>query len=151
MYTLRRYYSRLSPQLTRSRSERALESIRVPSTTTDKEGRILPDSLEKTLRIHRASNRASIFRKVAYNKPSPDVFRPALSKRSPDEKQHGGLKQEVQDSSNGKCASDLEKSSASMQKAQKGPSSELEASATTRPGDSAQNESIQDGQSQKAG
>ncbi|GAD92195.1 hypothetical protein PVAR5_0784 [Paecilomyces variotii No. 5] len=150
MYPIQRYYSRLSPQLTRSRSEKALDSIRVPSTTTDKEGRILPDSLEKTLRIHRASNRASLFRKVAYNKPSPDVFRPTLSKRSPGEKQ-GGLKEETQQPFNVEDAADGKKSSELMQKAQKDLLSGLKASAETRIGDSGQNESIRDGHSQKAG
>lgn len=150
MSPIQRYYSRLSPQLTRSRSERALDSIRVPSTATDKEGRILPDSLEETLRIHRASNRASLFRKVVYNKPSPDVFRPMLSKRSPEEKQQGGLKEGTQRSFDVEGAPDVQTSSESIQKVQKDLLSGLKAS-PTRTGDSGQNESIQDGHSQKAG
>jgi hypothetical protein len=102
--------------LTRSRSEKALDRLRVPSTGIDKEGRILPDSLEKTLHIHRVSNRASLLRKVAYDKPSPDVFRPLLSKKSPEAKQQEGMNQKEHQSSAAEPTSNEQTTSSEDQK-----------------------------------
>ncbi|KAJ9304912.1 hypothetical protein DTO217A2_5565 [Paecilomyces variotii] len=149
---LQRSSAQLFPRWTRSRSERVLDRLRVPSTATDKEGRILPDSLEKTLHVHRAANRARLLRKVAYDRTSPDVFRPLLSKKSPPDEQREALKQKGRNPSTDACAPDAEKTSLSDRDTNLISASASKSSVPNRPGESARKqESVEDGQSRDAG
>ncbi|KAJ9352231.1 hypothetical protein DTO027B9_5932 [Paecilomyces variotii] len=150
---LQRSSAPLFPRWTRSRSERVLDRLRVPSpAATDKEGRILPDSLEKTLHVHRAANRARLLRKVAYDRTSPDVFRPLLSKKSPPDEQRDDLKQTGRNPSTVESTPDEQKTSLSDRDSNQIPASASKPSVPNRPGESARKqESVEDGQSRDAG
>ncbi|KAJ9297041.1 hypothetical protein DTO271G3_4802 [Paecilomyces variotii] len=146
---LQRSSARLFPRWTRSRSERVLDNLRVPSTATDKEGQILPDSLEKTLHVHRTANRARLLRKVAYDRTSPDVFRPLLSKKSPPDEQRDAVKQRTQNPSTVESTPDEQNASPSDRDANQIKASASKSSVPNRPGESARKQ--EDGQSRDAG